>query len=112
MAYNNLGAWTFVIGLVLAIIIAIFGVAQTWPIYVLAILGVIVGLLNISHREVIPFLIAAIAFLFTFATLSTIVAPIPEVGEAVGRFFDLVNVFVAPAAAIVAFKALFTHTRG
>jgi hypothetical protein len=111
MADNNVGAWAFVIGLILAIVIAIFGINQAWPIYLLAILGIVVGLLNITDREVLPFLVAAIAFLLTFATLSAIVNPIPGVGSSFANFFSLMNVFVAPAAAVVAFKALFSHTR-
>lgn len=111
MEENHVGAWAFIVGLVLAIVIAIFGIQQAWPIYLLAILGVVVGLLNISDREVLPFLIATIAFLFTFATLSGIVSPIPGVGPSLASFFSLINVFVAPAAAVVAFKALFSQTR-
>jgi hypothetical protein len=111
MVNNRLGGWAFVIGLVLAIIIAMFGANATWPVYVLAVLGLIVGLLNVTDRETLPFLIAAIAFLLTFGTLGSIVSAIPGIGGATASFFGLVTVFIAPAAAVVAFKALFEQTR-
>jgi hypothetical protein len=108
---DKLGAWAFVIGLVIAIVIAIFGVQQTWPMYLLLFLGLVVGLLNIGNREVGSFLLAAIAFMFTFTALSTLAEGIPLIGETLARFLGLVNAFIAPAAAVVAFKALFSHTK-
>lgn len=107
----TVGRWAFIIGLVVAVIIAIIGTEETWPFYVLLVLGLIVGLLNISDAEVSHFLIAAIAFMFTFTALSNVAEGIPAIGETVGRFLGLVNVFIAPAAAIVAFKELFASTK-
>ena len=45
---KTLGGWAFIIGLILAIIIALFGINYTWPVYLLVFLGIIVGLLNIT----------------------------------------------------------------
>jgi uncharacterized membrane protein len=106
-----LGRWAFIIGLILAVIITLFGVEQTWPIYVLLVLGLIVGLLNITEKEVSSFLIAAIAFMFTFSALSNVFVAVPAIGNTIANFFTLVNAFIAPAAAVVAFKALFAHAR-
>jgi hypothetical protein len=73
--------------------------------------GLIVGLLNITGKEVGAFLIAAIAFMFTFTALGTVAEGIPAVGATIASFFKLVNVFVAPAAAVVAFKELFARAK-
>lgn len=108
---DKLGGWAFIIGLVLAILIAIFGAEATWPIYLLLFLGLIVGILNIGNREVGSFLLAAVAFMFTFTSLGKVAEIIPVLGEPLARFFSLMNTFVAPAAAVVAFKALFAHTK-
>lgn len=108
---RTLGGWAFIIGLIIAVIVAIFGTAQTWPIYLLLVLGLIVGLMNVTDKEVGSFLIAAIAFMFTFTALGNVAAGIPVVGETISKFFNLVNVFIAPAAAVVAFKALFAHAK-
>jgi uncharacterized membrane protein len=109
--WGTIGRWAFVIGLFLAVVIAILGSNQTWPIYVLLVLGLLVGLLNISDKEVSHFLIAAIAFMFTFTALGNVAEWIPVAGEMIARFMTLVNVFIAPAAAVVAFKELFAHTK-
>lgn len=108
---RTLGGWAFIIGLIVAVIIAIFGTTETWPMYLLVVLGLIVGLLNVTDKEVGSFLIAAIAFLLTFTALGTVANGIPEVGDNIAVFFMLVNAFIAPAAAVVAFKELFAHTK-
>lgn len=108
---DKVGGWAFIIGLVLAILIAIFGAEATWPIYLLLFLGLVVGILNIGHKEVGSFLLAAVAFMFTFTSLGKVAEIIPVLGEPLARFFSLMNTFVAPAAAVVAFKALFAHTK-
>jgi len=108
---RSFGGWAFIAGLVLAVIIALFGMGQDWPVLVLLVLGLIVGLLNISDKEVGPFLIAAIAFMLTFAALNDIAGAIPWIGDNLGSFFVLVSAFIAPAAAVVAFKELFAHSK-
>lgn len=108
---RTLGGWAFIIGLILAIILAILGTQETWPMYLLVVLGLIVGLLNITDKEVGSFLIAAIAFLMTFTALGAVAEGIPGIGDNISAFFTLVNAFIAPAAAVVAFKELFAHTK-
>ena len=101
----KLGFWAFLIGLILAVIISIFSAASTpsWAIWVLAILGLIVGLFNVTGKEVQIFLIAAVAFVVSFQSLSVV-----YLGWAVvSTFFSLMSAFIAPAAAIVAIIALF-----
>ena len=70
----KLGAWAFIIGLILAIVLALISgtAAPAWAIFVLALLGVVVGLLNVSGKEAEKFLVAAIAFLLSFQALSTV----------------------------------------
>jgi hypothetical protein len=106
----KLGAWAFIIGLILAIIVAIIGGGATpeWAMIVLAILGVIVGLLNVTSSEVQKFLVAAIAFLLSFSALGTILTKIALNWQGIGAFFNLLSIFMAPAAAVVAIKALFS----
>jgi len=45
--------------------------------YVLAILGLIVGLFNVTDKEMVRFLVASIAFMVTFNSLSDIVSACP-----------------------------------
>jgi hypothetical protein len=111
---KSLGAWAFIVGIIIAAIVAFVGAetVPTWAIFLLAVLGLVVGLLNITGKEVMPFLLAAIAFLVTFQSLSAIVAKLPlGVGAIMSSFFGLLIVFIGPAAAIVAFKELFATTK-
>ena len=106
----KLGAWAFMIGLILAIIVALISGANApeWAVLVLAILGIIVGLFNVRGTEVQKFLVAAIAFLLSFSSLGTVIKGLMLNLVGVDTFFYLLSVFIAPAAAVVAVKALFT----
>lgn len=112
-SYFSVGRIAFVIGLFLAIIIALFSATAVpqWAVFVIAGLGLLVGLLNISDDEVNSFLVATIAFLLSFQALSTIIRDLAFGWTAVPIFFGLLTVFIAPAAAIVAIKAVFVYTR-
>jgi di/tricarboxylate transporter len=54
---RTLGAWAFLVGVILAVIIGV-GEATSTTVGVLALLGIIVGLLNVSEEEVGPFMFA------------------------------------------------------
>lgn len=113
MSKNNMertiGGWAFIVGLVIAAIVAIVGSNKTqpWVIVLLVVLGIIVGLLNVTSKESTPFLIATIAFMLTFTSFVKLTEMIGSIGTGIDTFLQLVIVFVASSAAIVAFKALF-----
>jgi len=109
MEWEKIGAIAFYVGLVLAVIIAIVSVGQvaSWAVIVLGILGVIVGLLNVTDKETVPFLVATIGFLVSFGALSTLISTLALGWGGVQTFFTLLQVFIAPAAAIVAIKTLY-----
>ena len=107
---SKLGVWAFIIGLVLAIIFALISGTSVpdWAIIVLAVIGIIVGLMNVTAKESEKFLIAAGAFMIGFQALSAVFSALLGGWTAVGIFFRLLNVFIAPAAGIVAVKVLFS----
>jgi hypothetical protein len=108
------GVWAFLVGLILAIVVALLSGANAppWAIIVLAILGLIVGLLNVTATEVQKFLVATIAFLLSFQALGNVFVEFSKAFGAwtgiIGNFFNLVSIFMAPAAIVVAIKALFS----
>jgi uncharacterized membrane protein len=107
------GGIVFLVGLVLAILIALFNATfvPAWAVVLLAVMGIVVGLLNVQEHEVQQFLVASITFLISFQALSAIFTTLALGWAAIGTFFMLMNVFVAPAAAIVAVKAIFSLAR-
>ncbi len=104
------GNWAFIIGVVLAIILGLFGELEglkTYAVtitYIVIILGLIVGFANISHKEATSFLISAIALL---AVGTAGLEILPMVGTYLGGILTKIVAFVAPAAVIVALKAVY-----
>ncbi|MFH1401230.1 MAG: hypothetical protein ABIH41_06970 [Nanoarchaeota archaeon] len=94
----------------MAVVIALFSGSSppSWASWVLAGLGIIVGLLNVTDKETTTFLVASIAFLVSFGSLSSVLSGVLFGWTAIGAFFDLMVIFVAPGAAIVAVKAIFS----
>ena len=103
----TIGKWAFIIGLVLAVIAGILFEAEEAVFWVLAILGVIDGLLNITREDTQGFLLAAIAFILSATALNLI----PIVGETLGQILEYVAAFTAGAMIFVALKALYETAR-
>jgi len=103
----TVGRWAFIVGLVLAGIAGLFFQAA-WVIWVLALLGVVVGLLNIGAEDTQGFLLAAIALTLSATALNTI----PLVGGILSNILGYVAAFVAGAMVVVALKALYETARG
>ncbi len=108
MKEQKIGSWAFIIGIVIAIVLGLFGGAmteiQTWIAYLLIVIGLIVGLANIKQKEVHNFLLAALALLTVGAAgLQTI----PMLGSYIDSILKNIVAFVAPATLIIALKAIY-----
>jgi hypothetical protein len=102
----KIGKWAFIIGLVIAVLAGLF-FQPDWAIWVLAILGVIVGLLNVTAEDTRGFLLASIALTLSATALNTI----PVVGTAFELILPFVVAFVAGATIVIAIKELFQAAR-
>jgi hypothetical protein len=67
MNLETVGKWAFIIGLVLAVVVGYIFQAE-WVVWVLAILGVIVGLLNVTREDTERFLLAAFTLRTSWGT--------------------------------------------
>jgi hypothetical protein len=108
---HRLGSWAFILGVLIALLGGAFAgwvVAYAGVItLVLVILGLIVGFLNIGHKEMNDFLIAAIALALVGLGANAVqLSTIPWIGGVVAAMVANVVVFVAAAALIVALKAV------
>ena len=118
MNSSNMGEWAYLVSIVIAVLAGIgaaagFG-ASSWVAVLLVILGVIVGLLNISEKETTSFLVATIALIV--ASLGANVAGtagafsalnvVPGLGLLVNAIVANIAIFAAPAAIVVAIKAI------
>ncbi|MBI4331917.1 MAG: hypothetical protein HY673_11610 [Chloroflexi bacterium] len=104
----TIGAIAFYIGFLLAVIGGIFFPAAGWAILILFIIGIIVGLLNITAKEAMPFVVAAIALVVagtaSFAALDKI---IPGVGTRLDYMVDYISSMMVPAAIINAIRIVY-----
>ena len=106
MNRETIGKWSFIIGLVIAVLAGLFYQPE-WAIWVLAILGVIVGIINVTAEKTGSFLLASIALTLSATALNTL----PVFGTALSFVLPFVVAFVAGATIVVALKELFGTAR-
>jgi len=106
-ASNVLGSWAFLIGVVLALLLGLFGVMNATWLYVLVFIGLIIGLLNIADEEVQPFLWSGIALIIASALGQGVMQ---QVGVLNNILDSLLAIFV-PATVVVAIKNVFAMAK-
>jgi hypothetical protein len=106
MSTAKIGKWAFIVGLVIAVLAGLF-FQPGWAIWVLAILGVIVGLLNVTAEDTQSFLLASIALTLSATALNTV----PIVGTALSYVLPFVVAFTAGATIVIALVELFRAAR-
>jgi len=94
----EIGHMSFLIGIIVAVLFGIILPEHRLIAYVLACLGIIVGLLNITSKESTKFLVASIALLVSARSLQLI----PFFGEILIDILKYIAILVAPAATVVA----------
>lgn len=114
---QTIGIYAFIVGVILAIIAGLAGGAVAEYVgaitLILVILGLIVGFLNIKDKMVFNFLIAAIALMVVgSANLSTIDTIVVGLGGIMQTVINFITIFVAPAALVVALKAIYGLAKG
>lgn len=99
------GELAFLFGIALAIVLSFFPdtSTQNTPSLVLAVLGVVVGLFNITYKETHGFLVASIVLLLVGSAGLDF---LPYIGSWLGTTFINISHFVAPAAMVVALKTV------
>ena len=101
------GKWAFLIGVILAVVLGLFDpIMGNWAI-VLVVIGLIVGLLNVTDKEVTPFLMSGAVLIIASALGGSLMSDMPFVGAILDA---LLAVFV-PATVIVAIKNVFSLAR-
>jgi hypothetical protein len=113
---SQVGFWAFILGLVIAVVVGILAAlgvvgatGMSAIIIVLIILGLVVGFLNITAKEILLFLVATIALIVVggvFAPLNVF-----SIGAILDAILALVATLMAPAAVVAAIKALWTVGR-
>jgi hypothetical protein len=108
---GKLSNWAFLIGAIIAVLVGIGNAAgagfttNKWIPVILVILGLAVGLLNITVKETVAFLVAAVALLaFGAGGLSSLDTLIPKLGTLLSSSVQAFTFFVGAAVVVVALK--------
>ena len=108
MDLEKVGRWAFIAGIVLAVLAGLFVVDVSWVAWVLAVLGLVVGFLNVSTTDPQGFLLPAVAL-----TLSaSAVRSLPGFGFVLTNILTNVVAFVGAAMLVVAIRALLETGKG
>ena len=104
----KVGSWAFIIGVVVALLIGVFSMGDT-PVAttVLIVLGLIVGLLNVTGRETTPFLLASVSLVIVSSMGGAVFAGMVPIGVTLQSVLNAIITFVMPATIIVALKAIY-----
>jgi len=112
-AAGIIGGIAFLVGFVLAVVGGIVARDNGGIVLALVILGIIVAALNITAKEVMPVMIAAIALIV--AGGANIFTPLDSLILGLGKAFNgIVNdlaIFMVPVAIISAARAVYTLAR-
>lgn len=100
---NAIGSWAFLIGVILAVILGLFGTLTSTMMIILVIIGLLIGLFNIADEEVQPFLMSGAILIIASAFGQQIMDSTPVFARILN---GLLAVFV-PATIIVALKNVF-----
>ena len=108
-----MGPAAFYIGLLIALIAAFVAQPSSWLYVGLAVLGVVIGLLNVTAKETGPFLFASIAFIVAAIGMASL---IPLAGVAIPieliRLAANITVLVGSAAMLIALRAIYGMAKG
>lgn len=100
----RIGHYSFIAGIIIAVIVGLIPQFRgDIAIWIMVVLGIIVGLLNISAKEINSFLIAAVALIIA-SSASALSLAVIWVG--LTSILGNIIIFIAPAAIIVSIKAV------
>ena len=110
------GSWAFLLGVFIAFVT---GALLSKPINptvtsFLVLLGTIVGLLNVTTKEINSFLVASVSLVLVAGLGSNVVSSVGgmingvSIGVYLSSILDSILIFVVPATIVVALKSIFS----
>ena len=110
---GTIGLLAFLVGMILAIVGGIGYHENSGITLALVIMGILVGVLNITGKEVLPLLIAAVALIVVGLTKGFL--PLDDLGGQAGTKLNeivaYIAIFITPAAIISAVRAIWAVAR-
>lgn len=112
-ASNLVIARAFVAGVVIAVLLGLFGTHEVLAPYkgtlvsLLVLAGLVVGFFNISKEETHSFLVATVSLVIVSGLGATALGKIDLIGAYLIAVFDTLLAFIVPAVIVVALKAVY-----
>lgn len=116
VSLKQIGPYAYIVGVILALILGFLAPSSLLWALILGLLGIVVGLLNITDKEVNTFLLASVAFIVSASSLSDLLVKLGQmlgmdatamVGGGLASALGYMVAFTAPAAALIAVLALY-----
>ena len=99
--------YLFILGIILAVILGVRG-SDPMLLGLLVVFGIIVGILNVGDKEIINFLIAAIALGVSGSALGGLAMILPAgIGTWVLGIFSALAIFIGGAVIVPALKVIY-----
>ncbi len=112
---NLIGAWAFLAGVILAVIVGLFGSIQSnWPYVLLVLLGLLIGFLNVGDKDSMTFLMASLALVIVGGLGNNTLIFISNISPILSTLSTIMSsllVLFVPATIIVALKTVFSIAR-
>jgi len=112
-ASNRIIAWAFIVGVLIAIVVGLFGASAAIAPYtgilttILVVAGIIVGLFNINPAETNNYLLATVSIVIVAALSSNSLGLIQGIGPYLQSVFSALMAFIVPAVMVVGLKAVY-----
>jgi hypothetical protein len=100
----KMGPMAFYIGLLITLV-AMFIAPSGWLYVALAVLGVIIGLVNVTAKETGPFLFASVAFIVAAMGMQSLI--LVAIPVELTRLAANITVLVGAGAVVIALKAIY-----
>lgn len=106
-AFGVIGAAAFLAGYGLAVIAGLWFPDNGALVATLVIVGLVVGAMNLTSREIVPYLVAALALILIGNTqaFTALNLAVDGLGERLNGIVRMMAVFTAPAAVLQALRA-------
>ena len=103
----GIGGWAFIIGVIIAVLVGLFGALNPLWVGILVVLGLIIGFLNVTSAESTDFLLSAVALVIVAAFGRDVMSSIAILDDVLKAIMTL----VVPATVIVALKSIYSLAR-
>ncbi len=113
MGDKSMGGYAFIGGIVLSLVLGVVMPPAAWTMALLAVLGLVVAVMNITDKEVVGYLVANIAVMVGANTFNGMLASLATplglgtMAMTLGTVTGNLVFFVAPGAVLIALKEIY-----